>query len=469
VLRAVDVIGRKRDGEQVDAAELSWLVGGFLDGTVTEGQMAAFLMAGVLRGFSSAEARALTDVLVASGEQLDLSSLSGPTVDKHSTGGVSDATTLLVAPLLATAGAKLVKLSGRGLGHTGGTLDKLESIPGFRTGLDPDEMLRIAEEVGCVVAAQTQRLVPADKALYALRDVTGTVASTALIASSVMSKKLAAGAGTIVLDVKAGGGAFMKETAAAAELAELCVAIGREAGRRCAAIVSAMDQPLGRSVGNALEVAEAVELLAAAPQGRLAEVALELASLALVEARAVGGGHAAVPAAAGKGQAAPATAAGEDRAAGAGGQEAAAVGEELRQAWMSGAVLETLARMIVAQGGDGSVCERPRDVLPAAPVVREVVTERAGSVAAVPALPIGELAAGLGAGRSRQSDEIDPAVGIELRVEVGDIVDAGTVLALVHARDEASAQHACQRLGELVTWGEDVATPPTVLRRIGGG
>jgi pyrimidine-nucleoside phosphorylase len=447
VVRAVDVIGAKRDGAEVDAAELAWLVGGFLDGSVTEGQMAAFLMAGVLRGFSRAEARALTDALVASGEQLDLSSLSGPTVDKHSTGGVSDATTLLVAPLLATAGAKLVKLSGRGLGHTGGTLDKLESIPGLRTGLDPEEMLRIAEEVGCVVAAQTQRLVPADKALYALRDVTGTVASTALIASSVMSKKLAAGASTIVLDVKTGGGAFMKETAAAEELAELCVAIGREAGRRCAAIVSAMDQPLGRAVGNALEVAEAVELLAADPQGRLAEVALELATLALVEARG----------------------AGEQAANAAGGEEAASAAGELRHAWTSGAALETLARMIVAQGGDGSVCERPRDVLPAAPVIRDVVAEEAGSVAAVPALPVGELAAVLGAGRSRQADEIDPAVGIELRVEVGDRVEVGAVLAVVHARDEPAAQHACERLGRLINLGGDPTAPATVLRRIGGG
>ncbi len=456
MVRAVDVIGAKRDGAEVDAAELAWLVGGFLDGSVTEGQMAAFLMAGVLRGFSRAEARALTDVLVASGEQLDLSSLSGPTVDKHSTGGVSDATTLLVAPLLATAGAKLVKLSGRGLGHTGGTLDKLESIPGLRTGLDPEEMLRIAEEVGCVVAAQTQRLVPADKALYALRDVTGTVASTALIASSVMSKKLAAGAGTIVLDVKTGGGAFMKETAAAEELAELCVAIGREAGRRCAAIVSAMDQPLGRAVGNALEVAEAVELLAAAPQGRLAEVALELATLALVEAR--GGGEQAASAAGG-----------EQAAKAAGGEQAAKAAGELRHAWTSGAALETLARMIVAQGGDGSVCERPRDVLPAAPVIRDVVAEEAGSVAAVPALPVGELAAVLGAGRSRQADEIDPAVGIELRVEVGDRVEAGAVLAVVHARDEPAAQHARERLGRLINLGGDPTAPATVLRRIGGG
>ena len=474
MLRAVDVIGAKRDGAEIDAAELAWLVTGFLDGSVTEGQMGAFLMAGVLRGFSRAEARALTDVLVASGEQLDLSSLTGPTVDKHSTGGVSDATTLLVAPLLATAGAKLVKLSGRGLGHTGGTLDKLESIPGFRTGLDPEEMLRIAEEVGCVVAAQTQRLVPADKALYALRDVTGTVASAALIASSVMSKKLAAGAGTIVLDVKTGGGAFMKETAAAEELAELCVAIGREAGRRCAAIVSAMDQPLGRAVGNALEVAEAVELLSAAPQGRLAEVVLELATLALVEARAggeqaanaAGGEQAAV---AGGGERAAVAGGGERDAAAAGGGRAAAAAGELRRAWTSGAALETLARMIVAQGGDGSVCERPRDVLPTAPVIRDVLAEEAGSVAAVPALPVGELAAVLGAGRSRQADEIDPAVGIELRVEVGDLVEAGAVLAVVHARDEPVAQHACERLGQLVALGGDGIAPATVLRRMGGG
>lgn len=440
-LRAVDLIARKRDGAELSADELSWLVAGFLDGSVADEQMAAFLMAGVLRGFSEAEARALTAILVDSGERLDLSSLSGPTVDKHSTGGVADGTTLLVAPLLAATGAKLVKLSGRGLGHTGGTLDKLESVPGLRTDLEVDELLAIAEDVGCVVAAQSATLVPADKALYALRDATATVASTALIASSVMSKKLAAGASTIVLDVKAGDGAFMATREDAEELAELCVSLGNEAGRRCVAIVSTMDQPLGRAVGNALEVVEAVELLSASPSGRLAEVALELAALGLSEARARAGGV----------------------------HDPAGAAEEVRRAWHGGAALERLARMIAAQGGDGSVCEQPRKMLPAAPVVREATALRGGVVARVPARAIGEQAAALGAGRSRKEDDVDPAVGVELRVEVGDAIEPGDPLAVVHARDEAAAEQVAARLRELITFGGDARRPDTILARVTAG
>ena len=435
--RTPELLARKRDGGELTAGELRGLVFGYLAGQVSEGQMGALLMAGVLRGFTPAEARALTAVLLDSGETLDLSSLEGPTVDKHSTGGVADGTTLVVAPLLAAAGAKLVKLSGRGLGHTGGTLDKLESVPGLRTSLDPEEMLRIAAEVGCVVAAQSARLVPADKALYALRDVTATVPSPALIASSVMSKKLAAGAGTIVLDVKAGDGAFLPDASAARELAELCVAIGTDAGRRCAALISAMEQPLGRAVGNALEVVEAVELLSGPPAGRLAEVALELAAIALTAARAGGG-----------------TALDHGDAAG-----------ELRGHWTSGAALEVLRRMILAQGGDPSVCDAPRRVLPAAPVVREVPASGSGTVAAVPARAVGELAADLGAGRTVTGDDVDPAVGLELRVEVGDAVTAGEPLAVVHARTDDDADEVARRLADLVVLG-DAPPQPVLLDRI---
>ncbi|HWB71928.1 MAG TPA: thymidine phosphorylase, partial [Egibacteraceae bacterium] len=344
-MRAVDLVARKRDGGELDAEEIAWLVAGYLDGTVAEGQMGALLMAGVLNGFSDDEARALTGALVDSGQRLDLSALPGPTVDKHSTGGVGDTTTLLVAPLLAAAGARVVKLSGRGLGHTGGTVDKLASIPGLRVDLAPDELLRVAGQAGCVVAAQSERLVPGDKALYALRDVTATVACRALIASSVMAKKLAAGASTIVLDVKAGDGAFMPTRGAAAELARLCVAIGREAGRRCVALVTDMGQPLGRAVGNALEVTEAVSLLAAGspPAGRLALVALELAALGLAAART----------------------------ADVGPQQLEEARRDLRRCWESGAALQRLAAMVAAQGGDPAVCERPREVLLQAPARRE--------------------------------------------------------------------------------------------------
>jgi pyrimidine-nucleoside phosphorylase len=432
-VRAPDLIARKRDGGELTADELEWLVSGYLAGAVSEGQIAALLMAGVLRGFTPEEARALTDVFVASGESVDLSVLDGPTIDKHSTGGVGDATTLLVAPLLAAAGARLVKLSGRGLGHTGGTLDKLEAIPGMRVDLSPAELLDVAREVGCVVAAQSAALVPADKAIYALRDVTATVAAPALIASSVMAKKLAAGAQTIVLDVKAGDGAFLPTVDAAVDLAQLCVTIGAEAGRRCSALVTAMDTPLGRAIGNAVEVAECATLLSAPPAGRLAEVALELAATALTLA----------------------TGADDARA-------------RLERCWSSGAALERLAAMIAAQGGDAGVCDDPAGVLPAAPVVLPVLADRAGVVAALPARAVGELAAALGAGRARKDDAVDPAVGIVLEVDVGDEVARGDRLATVHARSDTAAEAAAERLRALVVLSDGpVAPPPTVLRRIG--
>jgi pyrimidine-nucleoside phosphorylase len=438
--RAVDLIGVKRDGGALDEDALRWLVDGYLqtatagEGPVSEGQMAAFLMAGVLRGFSDEEALALTRVLAGSGDTLDLSDVPGPTVDKHSTGGVGDGTTLLVAPLAAAAGAYLVKLSGRGLGHTGGTLDKLEAIPGFRVDLDADELLDVARDVGCVVAAQSRRLVPADGALYALRDVTGTVASRALIASSVMSKKLAAGAETVVLDVKAGDGAFMPTADDARGLAALCVRIGADAGRRCVALVTAMDEPLGRRIGNALEVAEAVGLLAAPPAGRLAEVALELATTGVALAR---------------GQAV------EDRAA---------VRDELVRRWRDGEALERLARMVAAQGGDARLCERPEDVLPCAPVRRDVPVRQAGYVSALPASGVGATAAALGAGRARKQDPVDPAVGVDVHVEIGDAVAEDSRFVTIHARSEDDADGAEQRLTQLLSVAETaVPRPATIL------
>ncbi|MGH8929621.1 MAG: thymidine phosphorylase, partial [Egibacteraceae bacterium] len=429
-LRAVDLIARKRDGGELTPSELGWFVSGYVGGQVMEGQMAALLMAGVLRGFTPAEAYALTDVMVGSGGRLDLSGLPAPTIDKHSTGGVGDGTTLLVAPLLAAAGARVVKLSGRGLGHSGGTLDKLESIPGFRVHLDPGELLRIAGDVGCVVAAQTDQLVPADRALYALRDVTGTVASTALIASSVMSKKLAAGAGTIVLDVKVGEGAFMPTLDEARALARLCVGIGVSAGHRCVAIVSAMDTPLGTGIGNALEVAECVRLLRAPPEGRLAVVALELAAHGL--SVATGGGL--------------------DAARG-----------QLLELWSRGAALERLARMIAAQGGDPGVCEEPEATLPRAPVRQDVLARGSGVVARVPARAIGELVVALGAGRAHKDDRVDPAVGIELWIEVGDAVESGQPLATVHARTDVGAEQAAARLATVIELGDRAEPAPTVL------
>lgn len=407
------------------------LVGGWLAGTVGEDALVRALRAG---GFTDDDAVALTGLLAASGDQLDLSALGPLTIDKHSTGGVGDGTTLLLAPLLAAAGAVVVKLSGRGLGHTGGTIDKLESVPGLRTDLGPDDLLATAGTVGCVVAAQSDRMVPGDGALYALRHATGTVADPALIASSVMAKKLAAGAATIVLDVKAGDGAFLPDIDAAVALARLCVRIGAESGRRCVALVTAMDQPLGRAVGNALEVTEAVGLLAAPPAGRLADLALDLAAEGLALAR---------------------------------GDAVEAAREELAGRWARGDGLRCLRAMVRAQGGDPAVCADPRAVLPQAPVQERVHAQQAGWVRAVPARAVGEVAAQLGAGRRGKADPVDPAVGLELAVAVGDRVTGGQLLGVVHARTAAAGTQAASRLAGLVDLADGpVPPPPTVLRRV---
>lgn len=407
------------------------LVRGWLDGAVREEALVEVLRAG---GFTDDDAMELTDLLAASGDQLDLSLLGPLTIDKHSTGGVGDGTTLLTVPLLAAADAVVVKLSGRGLGHTGGTVDKLESVPGLRTDLGPDDLLRIAGTVGCVVAAQSDRMVPGDRALYALRHATGTVADAALIASSVMAKKLAAGARTIVLDVKAGDGAFLRAAEEAEDLARLCVRIGQRSGRRCVALVTAMDQPVGRAVGNALEVAEAVELLAVPPAGRLAELALDLGAEGLALAR---------------------------------GGTTATARQELVDRWAAGEGLSRLRAMIRAQGGDPDVCDDPRNVLPRAPAHAQAVAEQAGWVAAVPARAIGEVSAELGAGRRGKAEPIDPAVGLELEVQVGDRIEAGQPLARVHARTAVAAEQAAGRLVHLIALADAPVSPPsTVLRRI---
>lgn len=444
--RAVDLIAAKRDGAALEPRALRWLVEGYLGGTwVSEAQMAAFLMAGVCRGFTFAEADALTGALVDSGDTLDVSGLPAPVVDKHSTGGVADGTTLLVAPLLAAAGATMVKLAGRGLGHTGGTIDKLEAVPGLRAELAPDELLEIAADVGCVVAAQSPRLVPADAALYALRDTTATVPSPALIASSVMSKKLAAGAPTIVLDIKAGDGAFMAHVDAAVDLAEWCVALGSGAGRVTRALVTDMSQPLGRGVGNALEVAECARLLTEAPDltghpPRLVTVAVELASQLLAGARAGG----------------PA----EDDAVDA-------ARHELGQRWARGEAADRLRAMIAAQGGDPRAVDDPDRVLPAAPTRQVVTAGRGGAVERLGARAVGECVARLGAGRARKGDVVDPAVGVWLHAEVGDVVEAGQALATVHARDPRAAERAVAELEAAIELGDQAAPPPLIHAVIG--
>lgn len=413
-MNALDLIVAKRDGAAHTADELRWLMRGAVDGSIPDYQLAAWLMAVVWRGMTAEETAALTDAMAHSGQVLDLSSLRNPPVDKHSTGGVGDKTTLVVAPLAAATGLTVAKMSGRGLGHTGGTLDKLESIPGFSVDLDAERFIRQAADVGLVIAGQTAELAPADKHLYALRDVTGTVPSLPLIAASIMSKKLAAGAEAIALDVKVGAGAFMPSEAEARALAEAMVDLGRRAGRRVAAALTRMDQPLGHAVGNALEVREAIETL----QGR-GPADLHRLCLAITGLMHVVGGQAGEP---------------EHMHA------------ELYRAITSGRALERFAAMIHAQGGQPAVVDAPDRFLPHAPVVLGITAPHAGWVTGLDARAVGEAAVDLGAGRRRKGDAIDPAVGVLLHVKMGDRVDAGVPLAELHARDLAGAEAAAARV-----------------------
>ena len=432
-MRAVDVIAAKRDGEEIPDADLRDLVLAYARDEVADYQMSAFLMAGFINGFSPGEAAALTAAMVASGDTLDLSALSGPTVDKHSTGGVGDGTTLVVAPLAAALGMQVVKLSGRGLGHTGGTLDKLDAIPGMRTELSGGELIDQVERIGLAVCAQTADLVPADKAMYALRDVTATVESTALIASSVMSKKLAGGAGAILLDVKVGSGAFMKDVDAARGLAELCVDLGKEGGRATAALITDMSQPLADAVGNATEVREAIEVLRGERAGRFTDLCVALA------------GHmAALTGVAG------------DADAGA---------EAAREALANGAALERFRRFVEAQGGDTAIVDDPGR-LPQAPVTRDVAAGRSGVLAAVDAEAVGRAAASIGAGRLRKEDAIDLAVGIDFVVRIGDAVEDDTVVARVLAADDDAAAQAGDALVAALEWSDDAVDAPPLIHAV---
>ncbi len=423
-MRAYDLIQRKRDGGALSAAEMDWLLSRYVSGEIPDYQMSAFLMAVFFRGMTPQETAEFTLGMVRSGAQLDLSRIRGVKVDKHSTGGVGDKTSLVLIPLVAAAGAPVAKLSGRGLGHTGGTIDKLESIPGFRTALSSEEFIAQVNRIGCAIAGQTADLVPADKKIYALRDVTATVDSVPLIAASVMSKKIAGGSDAIVLDVKTGRGAFMKTVAAARELARTMVAIGSQVGRRAVAVISDMEQPLGWAVGNALEVREAVETLQGGGPGDLRELCLVLGSQMLVLAGLV-------------------KAAEDGRVA-------------LEGVLSGGAALQKLRAMVTAQGGDPAAIDDPSR-LPAAAVVTPVPAASDGVVSAIDAEAIGLAAMALGAGRARKDDAVDPAVGIVLRKKVGDPLQRGDVLAEVHGREREQAEEAVRRLTAAY---RVTATPP---------
>lgn len=431
-----DVVAAKRDGIAVPPEELAAFVQGYAGGEIPDYVAAAFLMAVCIRGLEPEETLALTRAMVDSGRTLYLTGISRPTVDKHSTGGVADGVTLAFAPLAASVGLAVAKLSGRGLGHTGGTLDKLESIPGLRTDLSPEAFERQVDEVGCAVAAQTEDIVPADGALYALRDATATVPSVPLIAASVMSKKLAVGSDLVLLDVKAGSGAFMKSVADAEQLARTCTALAADWGRDCRAVVTDMSQPLGEAIGNALDVAEAVSLLSGEYRGRLRDLAVMFAGEALSRLTGVGMGE---------------------------GRGAAAAALD------SGQALEAFRRMIEAQGGDPKVVDDPWAVLPVAPVQQALLAEQGGFLATVDAEAIGRASGELGAGRKRKGDPIDPAVGVVFRPKVGDRVEKEEEIGTVHARDDEAAAGCAARVLAALTLSEDpVEAPPLVHGWYGG-
>jgi pyrimidine-nucleoside phosphorylase len=416
VIHPAGLIQRKRDGAELSKEEIAELVLAYARDEVPDYQMAAFCMAVYFRGLTAAETHALTDAMVRSGDVIDLSAIGRKVVDKHSTGGVGDKASLVIGPIVAACGVPFAKMSGRGLGHTGGTLDKLESIPGFRIELDGDEFIRQVQELGLAIIGQTADLVPADKKLYALRDVTATVDIIPLIASSIMSKKIAGGADAIVLDVKVGDGAFMKTLDEARELARTMVELGRLDGREVVCELTDMDQPLGRAVGNALEIAEALDTLEGAGPPDLAELVLGAAAhlLALSDL-------------------------------GVGAEEGRRLAEETVA---SGSARELYDRWVRAQGGDPR-----REALPRAALIRPVPAPESGVVQAIAATDVGLAALHLGAGRRHKEDPIDHAVGVVCLAKRGDRVTEGEPLAEVHARGEASAERAvrevvaCYRLG----------------------
>lgn len=426
-----EIVAAKRDGKTLTPGEVKAFGRAYLAGEATDALAAAFLMASLIRGLDADETLALTQAMIESGESVSFPGLDRPSVDKHSTGGVADGVTLVFAPLAAALGLGVAKLSGRGLGHTGGTLDKLESIPGLRTDLSTAQIERQVEGIGCAVAAQSASIVPLDGAFYALRDATATVPSVALIAASVMSKKLAVATDLILLDVKVGSGAFMKTLGDAEALARACLQLAHGMGRSARAAVTDMSQPLGDAVGNALDVVEAVEVLRGTGRGRLRDLAVALAAEALVQLD----GSLARP------------------------EAIARAGRALDD----GSALERFGLMVAAQGGDPHVVDDPAAVLPRAPFVTTLRADRDGILAGVRAEEVGLAAGALGAGRARKGDPVDPSVGIVLRPKIGDRLDKEEPIGQIHAGDEAAAAVAARRtLAALEVAGAAVVAPPLI-------
>ncbi|TCD46414.1 pyrimidine-nucleoside phosphorylase [Streptococcus sp. X16XC17] len=397
-MRAVDIIQKKRDGIELSKEEITWLIDGYVDGTVPDYQMAAFAMAIYFKGMTTREISELTMAMVATGEQIDLSAIAGIKVDKHSTGGVGDKVTLILAPLVASFGVPVSKMSGRGLGHTGGTLDKLESIKGYKIEVEQDDFIKQVQEIGVSVIGQSDKLVKADKLLYALRDVTATVDAIPLIASSVMSKKIAAGADAILLDVTVGEGAFMKTIEDARVLAQTMVDLGKAVGRKTVAVLTDMSQPVGTSIGNRLEILEALEILQGKGREDVTEFICELAHIML------------------------------------GLANVEKTVEEVHEHLVNGAALAKFEEMVAAQGGDLEDLYRPVQTSE----VVEVKAEKAGYITALPALEFGLFAMKLGAGRAVKTDELDYETGIVFQKKVGEAVEVGDTIAHIYSNEKIS-------------------------------
>ncbi len=432
-MQMTDLLAKKRDGGALSTEEIDFMIQGYTRGTIPDYQMSAMCMAILLRGMDERETLDMTMSMMHSGEVLDLSPIRGVKADKHSTGGVGDKTSLVLCPMVAATGLKIAKMSGRGLGHTGGTIDKLESFPGFSTAISEETFFRNVNDVGIAIMGQTADLVPADKKIYALRDVTGTVPSIPLIVSSIMSKKLASGADVIVLDVKCGDGAFMKTEADARRLAEGLTRVGRLAGRRCAAVITDMDQPLGSAVGNALEVREALAVLRGEEKGELLELCLTLGACMMVEAGTAWSV-----------------------------QEAKL---ELLGTIESGSALAKLAAMVEAQGGDARAVYEP-ELLPDAAVKLEVPAAAGGYVRHIRAEQVGLVSMHLGGGRATKEDTIDLSVGVVLRKKVGDRVEPGESLGTIHASDPVKAEQAAELLRGCYELSTEPVEKPLFIKAI---
>lgn len=432
-MNMVDIITKKRDGEELTPEEIHFFIDNYVKGSIPDYQASALLMAIYFRGLSRAETFALTEAMEFSGDVEDLSDLPGVKVDKHSTGGVGDKTTLVVAPVAAAAGVTVAKMSGRGLGFTGGTADKLEAIPGFRTRLEPEKFRRQLAELGLAVITQTGSITPADKKIYALRDVTGTVESPGLIASSIMSKKLAAGSDGIVLDVKCGSGALLKNLEEAENLAELMIDIGRNAGRKMVAVISDMSQPLGQAVGNALEVEEAVQVLKGGGPEDLRQLCLELAG----EMIWIGGRAKSF-------------------------QEGKNIARKVLE---DGSALEKFREMVRRQGGDDRIIEEP-ERMGSSRYSRDVFAERDGFIAEMAAQEIGRASQHLGAGRLRKEDEIDFTAGIRMHVRIGNFVKEGDVLATLYGADSRRLEEAETILEAAIRISSEPVAPPKLIKEI---